>query len=444
MAGNGGKNQRSAARTRKMRERSYRVIRTLIAIIVVFIAFVAGFVMRGQGEFLSTLGFPETVTGVEKSVVADPAVVKKDVFNSVSMRVAEVEDALAADSLDEYELDVASEGALNSFGEASNDPNLRYYSPERYQSLLASQEQNYAGVGVLFSEYRGQAYAVDVFEGSQAQMEGVQEGDFVVSINGDNSQTWSRNEVTAVLSQANGSDVVITWRRPETLESDGGTEITTTLPSREYDEVNVTSEYDTERRVGYVKVRQFTQNAAALTQSSLTSLAEQGAGAFVLDLRDNPGGYLTQAVELASLFMNSGAVVEVRTRDGISAKNATGRSATNAPLVVITNKNTAAAAEVVAAALKESQRASVVGTKTMGKGSVQVMRELSFGGAMRYTAAYYLSPEGHDIDGVGVTPTVTLEASAEGDSQRDYANEVAASMVPAAVEGEAERAGAEA
>ena len=106
------------------------------------------------------------------------------------------------------------------------------------------------------------------------------------------------------------------------------------------------------------------------------------------------------------------------------------------PVVLLVNKNTAAAAEVVAAALKESQRATLVGTTTMGKGSVQVMHELSFGGAMRYTAAYYLTPEGHAIDQVGVTPGVTLEGSAEGDSQKDYAMEVAASLAPPPETGE--------
>ena len=430
MAERANKNQRSVARTRKMRARNYRIIRGLIFIIIAFCMFLFGFFMRGQGSFLSSLGFPESITGVEPSTVADPNTVKKDVYNSVAMRVAEAEEILTSDSLDTYDIDEAGEMALNSFGQASNDPYLRYYSPDRYQALLNNEDESYAGVGVLFAEYDGQAYAVDVFEGSQAQMEGVQEGDFIVSINGDSSQSWSRSEVAAVLSQSKGSDVVITWRRPESLESQGGEERTTTLTCSEYEEPNITTEYDERRRVGYIKLRQFTANTAALVQTALTELASQGAAVFVLDLRDNPGGYLSQAVELSSLFMSSGTVVEIQTVDGIAAKAASGRSATAAPLVIITNKNTAAAAEVVAAACKESQRATIVGTTTMGKGSVQVMHDLSFGGALRYTAAYYLTPEGHAIDKVGVTPTVSLEGSAEGDAQKDYAMEVAASMAP--------------
>ena len=429
--GTRGNNQRTAARTRKRRARSYRLIGAFLFIVLLFVAFAAGFALRGHSTFLQSLGFPTSVTGIDQAEVADQNVAKKDVYNSLTMRVSEVEDILASDSLDTYNLDEVTEYTLTAFGDASNDPYLRYYTPERYSALLNTQDEGYAGIGVLFSEYNGQAYVVDVFEGAPAQLAGVQEGDFVVSINGDSSQTWSRSEVAAVLSQSQGQTVVITWRRPESLEADGGTQFTTTLSCEEYDETNVTSEYNSDRHVGYVKVKQLTQNSASLVQSALADLQAQGAEAFVLDLRDNPGGYLSQAVDLASLFMSSGTVVEVQTVDGRSAKAASGQPATNQPLVVITNKNTAAAAEVVAAALKESQRATLVGTGTLGKGSVQVISELSFGGAMRYTAAYYLTPEGHAIDQVGVTPSVTLDMSSEGDAQKDYAVELAASYVTA-------------
>ncbi len=429
--GDRGNNQRSAARTRKRRARSYRLIRAFLVVILMCLAFSVGFAVRGQSSFLQSLGFPSAITGIAPSEITDQNTAKKDVYNSLSMRIAEVEDILATDSLDTYNLEEETESTLQAFAETSGDPYLRYYSPDRYNQLLNTQDEGYAGVGVLFSEHNGQAYVVDVFEGSPAQLAGVQEGDFVVSINGDRSQTWSRSEVAAVLSQSKGSTVVIAWRRPESIEAEGGSEFTTTLECEEFDETNVTSEYNSDRRVGYVKVKQLTQNSAQLTQSALNDLQAQGARAFVLDLRDNPGGYLSQAVDLASLFMSSGTVVEIQTVDGQSAKAASGQPATNLPLVVITNKNTAAAAEVVAAALKESQRATLVGTTTLGKGSVQVLHELSYGGAIRYTAAYYLTPEGHAIDQVGVTPTVSLDNSDTGDAQKDYAVEVAASHITA-------------
>ena len=422
-----GKNQRVAARTQKIRARNTRMIRVFLSIILVCVAFAAGFMVRDHPHFLQRLGLPETITGIAATSTDQGDT--KDTYNSISKRISEVEDVISSDSLDSYDVDAVSKTMLEAFAESTDDPYMRYYTADRYQDLLTQAGEGYAGIGVLFSEYNGMAYVVDVFDGSEAQLSGVSENDFVESINGDNSQTWSRAEVTAKLSQAQGSTVVITWRRPETLEAEGGETFTTTLTSREYDQVNVETEYDEERRVGYIKVRQFTQNSASLVQSAISELTTLGAGAFVLDVRDNPGGYLSQVVSMASLFMSSGTVVEIDTVDGIITKNASGQTVTDLPLVVIANRNSAAGAEILTAALKESQRATVVGTTTMGKGSVQVITALSFGGAMRYTAAYYKTPEGRDINQVGVAPDVAIDMGGEGDAQKDYAIEVATSLV---------------
>lgn len=128
----------------------------------------------------------------------------------------------------------------------------------------------------------------------------------------------------------------------------------------------------------------------------------------MLDLRDNAGGYLTQAVDIASLFVNSGVLVQIQGNDGpATTKSAAGDAPyKDVPLVVVVNRYTAAAAEVLAASLQDNERADVVGETSMGKGSVQVVRELDFGGAVRYTAAYYLTPQGEPIDNVGIVPQV--------------------------------------
>ena len=167
-----------------------------------------------------------------------------------------------------------------------------------------------------------------------------------------------------------------------------------------------------------MKVRQLTQTSADLVKQALADLGSQGALSFVLDIRDNPGGYLTQAVDMASLFVKSGSIVQIETKDGKSVKSATGNVATDKPLVVLV------------AALQENQRATLVGASTLGKGSVQVVRDLSFGGALRYTAAYYLTPQGRTINDVGVTPDVSvgLGGEAGSDNQRSLALETAQSL----------------
>jgi carboxyl-terminal processing protease len=203
--------------------------------------------------------------------------------------------------------------------------------------------------------------------------------------------------------------------RPTSLDASNGTEFTTTLECKTYNVTNVTGDLR-DGNVGYIQIKQITDNSAALVQEQVRALTAEGAEAFVLDVRDNPGGYLTQALDIASMFVPSGVLVGIRTNDGTTTRTSTGTTVTTAPLVVLMNNYTSGAAEVLAAALADNSRATTVGQTTKGKGSVQVIKELSFGGAIRYTAAYYLTPQGHEISEVGVTPDISISNDADEDT----------------------------
>lgn len=417
----------TTGKVRRTRDHHRRLARSLGLVALVAVAFVAGFFVRGESALLQSLGFP---VANEKASPAASSSSTKSTFDSVSARISEVEDVLAANSMDDYDLDVATSQALDAFTASTGDGYLSYFDPTRYELYVKeSSDGDYAGIGVLFSEYDGRAYVSDVFEGSVAEVQGVQQGDFVVAIDGDKSHEWSVTETVKALSREEGSTVVVTWMRPSTQESDSGEEFTTTLECSAYSVPNVTTELV--GTVGYIKLKQITQNADDLVSEAVSGLTAQGAAAFVLDIRDNPGGYLTQAVDVANLFVKSGVIVEIETLDGSTTKTASGSVITEAPLVVLVNGYTAAAAEVLAAALQDNQRAQVVGTQTLGKGSVQAVRELSFGGALRYTAAYYKSPLGHEINGVGVLPNKTITAGGDvaSDAQKSLALETAESLI---------------
>ena len=419
-----------AASARKARMRNLLLIRIFTFVMCICLAFVGGFLIRGNDEFISSLGFL-SLTNKGDAALGAVALKDKNTYNSLAARVSEVEDAIANDSLDAYDLDTTTASVLDAFGKSTEDAYLRYYDPARYSTLMHESSDTYAGIGTLFSEYQGAAYVVDVFDGSVAQVAGVRQGDFVVAIDGDRGQGWSMSEVTTSLDRAEGDTVVVTWRRPTALEAEGGEEFTTTLTCSRYDVKNITTQLDDV--VGYIKVKQLTQNSSTLVKQAITDLSAQGALSFVLDLRDNPGGYLTQAVDIASLFIKSGAIVQIETKDGKNVKSATGNTvavALDKPLVVLVNENTAAATEVLAAALQESQRATLVGAPTLGKGSVQVTRELTFGGALRCTAAFYLTSQGRVINLVGVTPNVSVGQAedASTDTQKNLAMETAQSL----------------
>lgn len=429
----GEASRRSAQRDKKKaqldsrdRQRNRRMARAMGLLIALVVAFSAGFFVRSQPAFVASLGFP---VGEEGS--ATPTTTSlKTTYDSISQRVAEVEDMMTAGSMDSYDVQQATDNILDALMKSTGDPYAQYFNAERYAAYLGDTgDASYAGIGVLFAEYNGRAYVADVFEGSEAEAKGVVQGDFVQAIDGD-GKSWTMTEVVNALTRDEGEEVVVTWMHPTSLDAETGDEFTTTLTCKSYAEENVTTALSND--VGYIRLHQITQNAADLVRSAVNDLSSRGATAFVLDIRDNPGGYLTQAVDIAGMFVKSGVLVEIETVDGVTTKTASGTTATDAPVVLLVNEYTSAAAEVLAAALQDNQRATVVGQTTMGKGSVQVMRELSFGGAVRYTAAYYHSPLGHDINDVGVIPSVMVgsDSEAEVDTQRLVAIDTAHSLAP--------------
>lgn len=425
-------NPRARSERRVDQATSHGLLRVFLAVILVAVSFVGGFALRSQTELVASWGIP--VSDGEREALA--AAAANNTFESVSARVGDVEDILSAYSMDEIDLTAATYSMLDDLMKSTGDPYATYYNPDLYNTYIKeTTERSYAGIGVVFADYNGRAYVSDVFEGSEAEAKGVQQGDFLTSIDSEDVSAWSMTEVVNALAKDEGATVSVTWMRPASLDAQTGEQFTTTLTCKVYEEANLTTALSD--GVGVVKVRQISSNAAELVDQATKSLIEQGAGAIVLDLRDNAGGYLTQAVDIASLFVNSGILVQIQGNDGpATTKSAAGDAPyKDVPLVVVVNRYTAAAAEVLAASLQDNERADVVGETSMGKGSVQVVRELDFGGAVRYTAAYYLTPQGEPIDNVGIVPQVGVvngEGEDGADSQLATGIDIARSLIPAA------------
>jgi carboxyl-terminal processing protease len=410
--------------TLRERMRNRRIARALAFFMLVVLAFVGGFAVRSQVAFVASLGFPVEEGQATASQANKPL---KTSYNSLTARLEEVEDLLTSNSMDDLDLGRATPVVMKALMESLDDPYAAYFDAERYAAYVKeATERSYTGIGVLFSEHDGRVYAADVFEGSEAESLGVAQGDFIEAIDGTSTEGWTSSEVINDLAREEGSQVVVSWMHPSSPDAQKGSSFTTTLTSHAFELPNVSTSLDD--GVGYVRLRQISQNSSDLVKDAVSSLTAEGATAFVLDIRDNPGGYLTQAVDIACLFVQSGVIVEVETADGTTPKSATGTTITNAPLVVLANDYTSAAAEVLAAGLQGNQRATVVGQTTRGKGSVQVTRELTFGGGVRYTAAYYLTPLGASIDGVGVVPNVSLVSSDDSDMQLEVAVDTARSL----------------
>lgn len=418
------RSKRDTARGR-LHAKNVRSVFWMVAFLVVVIAFLVGFFVRGNSDLMSAIGIS---TDEDDSKVVSGGSTSQLAYNSLAKRIDEAEALLATYSFDEINLDDTTNTMLTSLLKATDDPYAEYFTKERYETYLAdSTGFNFSGIGVLFGEYDGRAYVTDVLEGSKAQAEGVQQGDFLISIDGNSSHDWSASEVIGALAKHGNQDVVITWMRPLSLDAETGDEFTTTLECKEFEVKNVSARMRGD--VGYIKLRQITGNSAELVKNAVKKLANKGAKAYVLDITDNPGGYLTQALDIASLFIQSGVLVGIETVDGENTRSASGVTETTLPLVVMMNKYTSGSAEVLAAALQENSRATTVGQTTMGKGSVQVTRELSFGGAIRYTAAYYLTPLGQQINGVGIVPNIEVSTKGKEGLMLDVALDTANSLI---------------
>lgn len=392
-------------------EKNIRISKWLVFVIVIFFAFAAGFMLRGNPDFLARIGFS---TDSDVTQQNPGLTVSGNTYDSLSARVAEIQGVIAQESLDTYDLDKTTTNVINSFAEGTSDGYLRYYDAAHYQSYIKDTAGKFSGFGILLSEYKGQAYIVDVFDSSEAQAKGVKPGDFITAIDGDRgTDGWTQSAAIKSLTRQEGDSVVLTLRRPKSLDDTDGEEITVTLTCTNQVKDNVT--YDLrDDNVGYIKLAQITQNSDKLVRDAIKDLTEQGAQSFVLDLRDNPGGYLTQSLDIASLFIKSGTLVEIQTKEGSTTKTASGSTITDAPLAVLVNTNTAGTSEVLAGALQDAGRATILGTNTLGKGSVQSLKELSFGGAIRFTSAFYKTPKGYDIENRGITPNVVV-SKADGD-----------------------------
>lgn len=409
-------------------KRRNRLIRFTVGLFLVSAAFLGGFLVRGNVELLTYLGFDTLANDPD----SNPGMtVSDDTAFSLAARVAEVEGVLNNNSLDSFDMNAATTDVMGVLASSTNDPFVSYLDQEHYETYLSAANDSYRGIGVLFSENNGRAYAVDVFSSSQAEAAGVRPGDFIAAIDGDRGgDGWTQAEVVRAIGNSENESVVITWRRPPSATAEGGEEFNTELSVSSYSEPNVKVDIIDEE-VGYIKLSQITSNSAQLVKSAIKNLSDAGATSYVLDLRDNPGGYLSQAIDIGSLFLPSGTFVEIVTKDSTLNREASEAVQTTAPVVVLINSKTAAAAEVLAGGLQDYDK-PVVGETSMGKGSVQSVTQLSFGGGIRYTSAYYKTPKGHVIDGNGINPDIQVAASGSSsseDPQRSLAVDTAKSMV---------------
>lgn len=341
---------------------------------------------------VGTAGYHHGLTSSGPDVIVAPGAGGDLGFLEEILRTLD-EDAVAAP--DDEEL---IEGAVDGLLEALEDPYARYYDETAFDDLNTMLEGGFSGIGVVLEETPEGLVVVSVFDDTPAARAGVEQGERIVSVDGTPVEDRPIDVIVEQIKGEEGTTVTIGFEGG----SEGPRELT--LERERIELPNVEAEL-LDDGTGYLRVRQFTSGVGETVRQEVNGLIEQGAPGITLDLRGNPGGLLNEAVNIASVFIENGTIVEVKERDEPRRSyTAKGDAIEGLPLVVLVNRGSASASEIVAGAVQDTERGVLVGQPTFGKGTVQTIHRLDAGGGVKYTTAEYFTPSGDSIEGVGVTP----------------------------------------
>ncbi len=388
-----------------------RGMRVLVASLVIIVVALGCFI--GGVLFSTTTGVVPYVGSLVTSSTADAGVLLDRVTTIIEQNalVPSSEQSITTNAI---------RGALQSLG----DPYAAYYDAKEFGALQQDQSGEFFGIGVTLGLNKGgQPVAATVFADTPAARAGIKSGDVFTAVNGVRHATWDLEEFVSLVRGPLGTKVTLEITRGTTKPFD-----VTLMRDRIAVPNTMAKMYGD---VGYVALGTFNELSAQDLAKAIKDFDAKGAKGYILDLRGNPGGLLDSAVAVSSLFVESGVIVRVDERGKPEEEQrALGGAITAKPLVVLVNAMSASASEIVAGALKDYGRATIVGVTSYGKGSVQSVIPLENGGAVKMTIAHYLTPLHKVIDKVGVVPDVVvtmdpqLQASATTDTQLKRALEV--------------------
>ncbi len=294
----------------------------------------------------------------------------------------------------------AIKGMLSSLG----DPYTVYLTPESLEEMLAQATGLFSGIGVEIAEDEGEILILRVIDDTPAYRAGLCQGDRIVEVEGESTSGLGLDEVARRLRGSSGTTVNITLYRPVEGEL---LPVTLTRAQIERDTVFT---HRLEEGFVYLEITTFDRSTAEDFKHAVISLEDEGLEGLIIDLRNNPGGLFDEAIEMGEFIVPKGEITRVVDRDGkVLSRYLSQAKPKEYPVVVLVNRYTASAAEIIGGALQDSKRAVLVGMPTFGKASVQYLQHLSDGGGLRYTIARYLTPGGRDIHQHGLKPDYEVD-----------------------------------
>jgi carboxyl-terminal processing protease len=295
-------------------------------------------------------------------------------------------------------------GAVAGMTKSIGDPFTDYFPPTDAKQFEAMLSGSFDGIGVTIQSVHQQVVIVSVNKGSPAEAAGLKPKDVIMKVNGTSVVGDSLQKVSQMVTGPRGSKVILSIQRPSVSDKLFDVTVTRAKITKQSVFSKMLS-----KNVGYLQISVVADNTAQEVANNLQSLKKQGATSLILDLRGNPGGYLQQAVKITGDFIPKGkVVVETQGRNQQTTKLSSPGPGSHWPMVVMMDENTASAAEILASALHDDIHTPLVGTKSFGKGTVQVTQSYSDGSTLKYTVAKWLTPTGAWINKKGIQPTVQV------------------------------------
>ena len=347
----------------------------------------------------------------------------ENIYDKIDL-FGEVLDKINKEYVEEIDQSDAMDAAINGVLQ-SLDPYSAYMSPQTFKEMETETSGKFGGLGIEVGMEFGVVKVITPMDDSPAEREGVKAGDYIVKINGIQVQGKTLSEAVELMRGPVGSKLEITIRR-KGVKKALIFEIT-----REIIEVKSVKSKIIDDSVGYIKLTAFNENSSKQIKNKIKKFKKNKINKYVLDLRNNPGGLLSQAVKISDFFLDNGEIVSTKSRKSSENRKyfaKKGDIINGKTLVVLINYGSASASEIVAGALKDHKRAILIGKNSYGKGSVQSIIPLKNKGAIRLTISKYYLPSGKSISGTGITPDIEVAESSdefrigtETDNQLDFA-----------------------
>lgn len=347
------------------------------------------------------------ISGVDNSTLLDSETVDKlnEIYSYMNVYYYE-----------DFDLSDIQESLYYGLMEGLDDPYSVYYTPEEYEDMMISSSGTYYGIGAGLSQDVNtmQVTITKVYRGTPAEEAGLKNGDIIVSVEGIDATSMEVSALVQYIRGEEGTTVSMVIYRESTDET-----LDFVVERRNVELPSVEGEL-LDGGIGYIQVTDFQAETDKQFQNMVEELTEQGMIGLIIDLRANPGGYLSTVVNMLDYVLPEGLITYVEDAYGNKQEYRSGASCIDLPIVVMVDGNSASASEIFAGAIKDYQYGALVGTTTFGKGIVQSIISLSDGDAIKLTTAKYFTPLGNYIHGVGVEPDITVEYEYSGPEDEDY------------------------